>query len=300
MKISIKSLTEILSLQKEKKPIIHCISSIVTMNDLAKGILSYNGKSIMAPSIDEVGEIITKSDGLLINLGTLDDKRVVAMEKALRIATRKNKPVVLDAVGVDISFFRKEIALIFLTRYKIDAIKGNVSEIKSLLDKKTKKSKDAKETKEGSRNNDIVSDEVVKDYTIKSDCEIRERMRAFSKIYKTILVVTGNFSESYVTDGFSEFFISNGNDEFEKVVGVNSILGGLIAVAASIARTNAEKVQAILIAIMTMGVSQELAYDKVGEVAGVMTLKNTLIDEISLIDNKKLWRMGKVVYVFKR
>ncbi|MEG2869851.1 MAG: hydroxyethylthiazole kinase [Terrisporobacter sp.] len=298
MKISVESLTEILSLQKEKKPLIHCISSVVTMNDLSQGILSYNGKSIMASSIDEVGEITSKASGILINLGTLDNKRIAAMEKSLRIATRKNKPVVLDVVGADISFFRREIALVFLARYKIDVIKGNVSEIKALLDKKSEKDKET--------NGDIEDINIkengyeMQNKTIKSDYEIRERMRSFSKIYKTILVATGEGNESYVTDGFSEFFISNGRNEFENVVGVNSILGGLISVGISVARTNAEKVQAVLIAIMTMGVSQELAYEKVGHESGVMSLKNTLIDEISLIDNKKLENMGKIVYVFKR
>ena len=147
MKISIEALTEVLNLQKEKQPLIHCISSMVTMNDLAQGILSYNGKPIMAPGIDEVGEITASANALLINLGTLDSNRVEAMEKSLRIASRKNKPVVLDVVGVDISFFRREISLVFLTRYKIDVIKGNVSEIKVLLKKKLKKNKEHKENR---------------------------------------------------------------------------------------------------------------------------------------------------------
>lgn len=310
MKISIESLTEILNLQKEKQPLIHCISSVVTMNDLAQGILSYNGKPIMALGIDEVGEITTSAKALLINLGTLDSNRIAAMEKSLRIASRKNRPVVLDAVGVDISFFRREIALIFLTRYKIDVIKGNLSEIKSLLEKKTKKNRDEnciKEKKEVIVNNYISDENELNKInekshgdTIKKDYEIREKMRLFSKRYKTILIATGEVNENYITDGFSEFFISNGNNVFEKVVGVDCILGGLISVGIAVARTNAEKVQAILIAIMAMGVSEELAYEKTGKNQGIMSLKNSLIDEISLIDNKKLEAKGKIAYVFKR
>lgn len=325
MKISIEALTEILSLQKEKQPLIHCISSMVTMNDLAQGILSYNGKPIMAPGIDEVGEITTSAKALLINIGTLDSNRIAAMEKSLRIATRKNRPVVLDSVGVDISFFRREIALVFLTRYKIDVIKGNVSEIKSLLDKRIKKNRDSKEerdikiyknqrdklhvkeTNDADLKKDIevnniqnLNSEKTEGNSIKDDYEFRERMRLFSKRYKTILVATGNSNENYITDGFSEFFISNGNEKFTKVVGVGSILAGLISVGIAIARNNAEKVQAVLIAIMTMGVSQEIAHEKVGEVKGLMSLKNSLIDEISLINNDKLQARGKIAYVFKR
>ena len=123
-------------------------------------------------------------------------------------------------------------------------------------------------------------------------------MREFSKKYKIILIATGN--ENYVTDGFSEFFIANGNDEFDKVVGVDSILAGLISVGVAVARTNAEKVQAVLIAIMTMGVSKELAYEKMVKNQGLMSLKDSLIDEISLINNKKLEAMGKISYIFKR
>lgn len=298
MKISIEALTEILNLQEEKKPLIHCISSMVTMSDLAQGILSYNGNPIMAPGINEIGEITTRADGILINLGTLDNSKIESMEKALRVASRKNKPVVLDAVGVDISFFRREISLIFLTRYKIDVIKGNLLEIKELLEKKSKKNKDHKvirEYKEKYENEEI--EKKVED-SIKSDYEIREKMREFSKRYKSILIVTGK--ESYVTDGFSEFFISNGNEKFDRIVGVSSILAGLISVGVSVARTNAEKVQAVLIAIMTMGISQELAYEKNKENAGLMSLKNSLIDEISVINNVKIESMGKISYVFKR
>lgn len=325
MKISIEALTEVLNLQKEEQPLIHCISSMVTMNDLAQAISSYNGKPIMAHGIDEVGEITNSAKALLINIGTLDNNRIAAMEKSLRIASRKNRPVVLDSVGVDISFFRREIALIFLTRYKIDVIKGNVSEIKSLLDKRTKKNRDSKEEKyikiyknskdkihikeenemEEKREEKLgevqnIESEKLIGETIKDDYEFRDKMRLFSKRYKTILIATGGRNENYITDGFSEFFISNGNEKFDKVIGVESILAGLISVGIAVARTNAERVQAVLIAVMTIGVSQELAYEKNGKEHGLMSLKNSLIDEISLINNKKLEARGKISYVFKR
>lgn len=302
MKISIEALTEILNLQEEKQPLIHCISSMVTMNDLAQGILSYNGNPIMAPGIDEIGEITTRAEAILIDLGTLDNNKIAAMEKSLRIASRKNKPVVLDAVGIDISFFRKEIALIFLARYKIDVIKGNLLEIKELLEKRSKKGKDHKGSKgykeykdknEENENGEIEETEEIGELvidSIKNDYKVREKMREFSKRYKTILIATGN--ENYVTDGFSEFFISNGNERFNKIVGVDSILAGLISVGVAVARTTAEKVQAVLIAIMTMGISQDIVYEKNKENFGLMSLKNSLIDEISIINTTKIESMG--------
>lgn len=289
MKISVGALAEILNLQLERQPLIHCISSMVTMSDLSQGISSYNGNPIIASGIEEIGEITNKAEAVVINLGTLDNNQIESMEKSLRIASTKNKPVVLDAVGVDISFFRKEIVLIFLERYKIDVIKGSLSEIKELLEKNNDKNKGIKLKSE--------KEEIFKN-SIKSDSEIREEMRAFSKRYKTILVAKGK--ENYVTDGFSEFFISNGNERYDGIAGVTSILSGLIAVGIAIARTNAEKVQSVLIAIMTMGISQELVCAENKDCIWPMSLKKYLIDEIGNINNEKIELMGKISYVFNR
>lgn len=301
MKISIEALTEILNLQKEEQPLIHCISSGVTMDNLAQGILSYNGKSIMETNIDEVGKITNSAKALLINLEAIDNNIIESMEKSLRITSAKSKPVVLDVVGVDSSLFRQEIVLIFLERYTIDIIKGNILEIKSLLEKAEKNQED-KSTGESTikiKDNTKNDEEVIK-YTIKTDCESREKMRIFAKRYKTILIATSTGNDNYVTDGFSEFFVANGNDKFNKIAGIDSILSGLIAVGVAIARTNAEKVQAVLIAIMAFGISKELAYSKGEITSGLGLLKSSLIDEISSIDNKTIESMGQIAYVFRR
>lgn len=283
MKLTVDAISNILKKQHDEQPLIHCISNFVSMNDLAQTILCYNGKPIMAHGIEEMGEITLMAKALLINLGTLDSVRLKAMEQAIKVAHRRKIPVIIDPVGVHASFFRREAAIRLISRYDIDVIKGNLSEIKILID------------------SEIDSDYIGLDSLdsgIKENCELRESIRIFAKRSKTIIVVTGK--EDYITDGFSELFIQNGAEKFTKITGVGCILGGMIAVGLGVAKTKEEKVQAIITAVEAMGVCQELALKRLKENEGIMTLKNYLLDEISMITDKKIDKMGKVVYEFTR
>ncbi len=283
MKVTIDTIAKILNKQEEKKPLIHCISNLVSLNDLAQTILSYNGKAIMAHAVEEMGEITPMADTLLINLGTLDSTRLRAMEQAIKVSHRKNIKVVLDPVGVHASFFRKEAALRLISRYNIDVIKGNLSEIKCLIDNDS----DSKFIGIDSLENGI-----------KENCELREKIRVYAKRNKTVIVVTG--AKDYITDGFSEFFIENGDEKFTKITGTGCILGGMIAVGIGIAESKEEQVQAVITAVEAMGVAQELALKRLKENEGLISLKNYLLDEISMINDKKIDEMGKVSYEFTR
>ena len=96
MKLSKASTTNILNMQKTKTPLIHCITDLVTLNDLQQAIMCYGGRAIMSHGIEEVYEITSNSDALLICIGTLDNNKILAMEKSLKAAKRKNISTVLD------------------------------------------------------------------------------------------------------------------------------------------------------------------------------------------------------------
>lgn len=281
MRICRRALTDTLNLQEEKQPLIHCISNLVTKNDLAQGILSYCGNPIIANGAEEVIEITSKSNGLYLNLENIDNDISVAMERALRSARRNSIPVVLDVMGMDSSFFRRETALGFLTRYKIDVLKGELSEIKRLTNNGAGLSTEEENTKE-----------------IRKDLEMRKKCRELAKMQKNIVVITGK--EYYLTDGFSEFFISNGDKAFNKVCGINSILGGLITVGAAVSINKEQCVQSIIVALCTMGISQEISIQRKKEFEGAIALKQYLLDEISFIDSERLEKMSNIKYEFIR
>ncbi|ATD55828.1 hydroxyethylthiazole kinase [Clostridium chauvoei] len=280
MQISIEALTDILDVQRDNQPLIHCISNLVTINDLAQSILCYNGKPIIAHGIEEVNEVACNAKGLLLNLGTLDSNRVEAMEKSLKATRKKNIPVLLDIEGIDMSFFRRQTTLSFLTRYNIDILKGKLSEFKRLV--KT----------------DNVSNTDSKDITMIGNHKIRSEIKEIARKFRNILVVIDE--ECYVTDGFSEFFIMNGDKKFRNILGIDSIFNGAIATGMALANTKAEMIRYILISITIIGVCEELVIQKKKESDGLFTLKQHLLDEIYNIKKEDLNKMGNIIYEFKR
>ena len=60
-------------------PRIHCITNYVTAGDVANMILAVGGSPIMAQGIREVEDVTTICQGLVLNMGTLEEERVDAM-----------------------------------------------------------------------------------------------------------------------------------------------------------------------------------------------------------------------------
>lgn len=83
----------------------------------------------MADDSDEVEEIISISNALLINVGTLNSRTIFSMEKAAKLANKKNIPVILDPVGAGVSELRNKTVKNFLENIQFAAIRGNLSEI---------------------------------------------------------------------------------------------------------------------------------------------------------------------------
>lgn len=281
MQIGIRALDESLNLQKKKNPLIHCISNSVSAKDLAQGILCYNGHSIFSNSTEESPDITSKCDCLLINLEDLNAARVDIIEKAIRVARRKGIPVVLDIMGVDFSFFRKEIALRFINRYNINVVKGKLEEFKVLIQSDDKL-----------KNKDFTSSRV------KENIEVRVSLRSFSKRFNIITVV--QCEDYYLTDGFSEFYLEGERERFNNIFGVESILCGLISVGVASASNNEQIFRAVLVAIMTIAVSEKIAVQKNLKPEKNIWLKEYLLDEIENINSEKLNRLAKVEYSFVR
>ena len=86
----------------------------------------------MADDEAEVEEFVNIASALLINIGTLN-KNVKFYTKSCKKANELNVPVILDPVGVGASKFRKDFINELLETYKISSIRGNISEIKSIL-----------------------------------------------------------------------------------------------------------------------------------------------------------------------
>lgn len=69
-------------------PLIHNITNYVTANDVANVLLACGASPIMADEEAEVEEITAHCMGLNLNLGTLNQKKIPAMQKAGKMANK--------------------------------------------------------------------------------------------------------------------------------------------------------------------------------------------------------------------
>ena len=113
-------------------PLVHNITNYVTVNDVANILLACGGSPIMSDEPEDVSDITSICGGLNINIGTLNQHSIEAMFVAGRRANELGHPVLLDPVGAGASALRTNTAVKLMEELKLDAIRGNVSEIKTL------------------------------------------------------------------------------------------------------------------------------------------------------------------------
>jgi hydroxyethylthiazole kinase len=83
----------------------------------------------MTVAEEEVTEVVSKADALMLNLGTPSPGRVASMIMAGQGAQARGIPIVLDPVGAGLSRFRMTTLNRLLAEIKLSVIKGNQAEI---------------------------------------------------------------------------------------------------------------------------------------------------------------------------
>ena len=91
-------------------PRVHCITNAVAQNFTANVLLAAGCVPSMTLSSEEIGAFVSRSNALLVNLGTFDRERREATMIAVEAAAKDHVPWVLDPVFVDRSASRAEFA----------------------------------------------------------------------------------------------------------------------------------------------------------------------------------------------
>jgi len=252
-------------------PLVHCITNYVTVNDCANSVLACGGAPIMADDINEVEEIISICNALVINIGTLNERTVAAMIMAGKKANRLGRPVILDPVGAGASSLRTNTVFKLLNEVQFSVIRGNVSEIKTIdQGSGTTKGVDAD-----------ISDAVNKDNL--------DQMIAFAKALSektgAIIAITGAID--IVADHQKALVIRNGHPMMSRITGTGCMLTTVIG---SYCGANPEQLLlATAAAVSCMGLCGELAFEKVqSQEAGTASFRTFLIDAMSLMNIETL------------
>lgn len=247
---------------RKQSPLVHNITNYVTVNDVANVILACGASPIMADEPKEVEEITEICQALNINIGTLHQSSIDSMKLALARANEKNHITLLDPVGAGASKLRTATALELLKQGTFTVIRGNSSEIRTLING----TGHTKGVDAGA--SDAITEENVTDFV--------RLLKEFAKSHDTIVVVTGE--TDIVTDGEKTYFIRNGKKEMSSITGSGCQLSGLIA--AFVAASPQEALCATAAAVAAMGLAGEIAYENLQEGEGNATYRNRIIDAI--------------------
>lgn len=256
---------------REKNPLVHCITNYVTVNDVANAVLAVGGSPIMADDEAEVEEIISISNALVINIGTLNKFTINAMLKAGQFANKKNIPVIFDPVGVGVSSLRNTTAEKLLGSVKFSAIRGNLSEIGFCAEKNT--------SAHGVDSN--ISDEKF---------SASEVAKIVAEKFNCIAIVTG--AKDIVTDGKNFAIISNGVSLMNKVTGTGCMLSGILGAYLG---ASENPFNSAVAAVSSMGIAGEISFEK-NKNLGTGNFHIGILDALSIIDDKIILERGKIIY----
>lgn len=127
-----EKIQEIFRRIRQKQPLIHMIPNTVSASLCADGLSALGARPLMAVAPQEMEEIVSQADGIVINLGQPAREKQEAARLALDRAGKEHKPVVLDPVGCGASAFRLEFVQELLQIPWKGMIKGNQSEVYSI------------------------------------------------------------------------------------------------------------------------------------------------------------------------
>lgn len=198
---------------RQKKPLVHCISNIVTANDCANLLLAIGASPIMAQAPEEMSEITALADALVLNTGTPDKEKYAACRIAGMTANQRGIPLILDPVGVGASRWRLENGKALLESIKPTIIRANHGEACALLG--------------------IQSLEHGVDSTASGSANSAPLAKALAEKYRCTVLLSG--TEDIVSDGKQTVFLSGGSPLMKQITGAGCMLSCLCGAFASVA-----------------------------------------------------------------
>jgi hydroxyethylthiazole kinase len=264
---------------RDARPLVHCITNYVTVNDCANAILAVGGAPVMADDEAEAADIAGVADALVINIGTLNARTIRSMELAGLAAARRGIPIVLDPVGAGASTFRTETALALLEKIPFTVIRGNASEIRTLA------------SGTGSTRGVDASEADARETGLDS---MRHEAMVLALKAKAAVAVTGE--TDIITDGKRAYTIRNGHPLMGRVTGsgcmLTAVLGAYVGANAK-APAPLEAIDATAAALCAMGISGERAARDAAK-AGTGSYRVALIDALSRLDARAVLKGMKL------
>jgi hydroxyethylthiazole kinase len=267
-KMQIQTIPAMLARVRAQHPLIHHITNMVVMNDTANLTLAVGASPVMAHALEEVEEMVNLASVLLLNIGTLTPEQIEAMLRAGRRANARGIPIVLDPVGVGATTLRTQSALLLLRELRISAIRGNASEVGTLVGV-------AAET----RGVDSVS--------LSEDREVVARRAA--QTFGCSVAITGE--RDVISDGARVAYVANGHPLLAAITGSGCMSTTMVAAFLAV---EADAWLAATAALAVFGLAGEIAAPKAG---GPGTFRSHLLDAVAELNEATVAEGQKVSIV---
>lgn len=204
-------LSPLLDRVRTVRPLVHHITNTVTINDCANITLAVGASPVMAEAPEEVAEMVSMADALVLNIGTLSAQQVGSMFLAGEAANDRDCPIILDPVGAGATRFRTSTVMQLLDRLEIAVLKGNAGEIGTLAG--------ADAAVRGVDSGGIEGDpgEICR--------ELAERLG---------VVVGMSGPVDYVSDGTRVVSVENGTPMMDRVSGTGCMLSSVVGAFAAV------------------------------------------------------------------
>ncbi|MGB7788688.1 hydroxyethylthiazole kinase [Methanoregula sp.] len=249
-----QQLSDLFSLVREKRPLVHHITNYVTVNDCANITLCAGGAPVMADAAEEVEEMAAVASALVLNIGTLNKVQVGSMVLAGRMANDRKIPVILDPVGAGATQYRTTTVRRLLDELDITILKGNTGEIGVLAGAEGKV-------------------RGVDSHGLSGDPQVIAR--DFAKDAGLTVVVSG--ATDIVTDGRHTLLVDNGHPMMGSISGTGCMAA---SVTGTFAAESKNTVLASAAALAAFGIAGERA---AACARGPFSFKTALFDELAAL-----------------
>ena len=268
----------------EQRPLVHVVTNFVIMNETANALLAIGASPTMSWAQENAEYLSKISDSLCINIGTPVKDRIDVMESLMSFAQETGKPVVLDPVGSGAGDYRTGIAQKLFSIAPDKIIRGNASEVCSLVDKN--------HTTRGIENNVARSDAKKilmghgrangeTDFTVDKQSGLDSILE-----FASCLIVSG--AKDMIFDKNGSITLENGSSLMSAVTGTGCILSAITAAFYAVSDNGGE---AAIAACSIAGIAGELAAKKAG---GPGTFMAHFLDSLYNMDEKTLETRLKV------
>lgn len=243
---------------RKQKPLIHNITNTVVANFSANGLLALGASPAMANAPEEVADMVSHADALVLNIGTCTQDQVNAMILAGKAANQKGIPIILDPVAIGATAFRTSAVEQILSKVEVSVIRGNAGEIAFLGELATE-----------IKGADSIVEEI--------DAEVA---LCVAKKYGTIVIATGKTDT--ITDGHRLAYCENGAAMLPNITGTGCLLTAVVGAFSSISE---DTFDASVQAVCSYGVAAELAME---QAKGPGTFLPAFLDELYGLTEEKV------------